>query len=109
MYSELPKRTFVKKEKPPFGLTVFKVRLNRLREAIQLGSVSHLLFVCTQGPIFRAFFFHGKSLSAELSSVFLGKKIFENFSRRKFFPDNFFLGGEGMYEKSALAYILRLM
>ena len=25
MYSELPKRTFVRKEKPPFGLTVFKV------------------------------------------------------------------------------------
>ena len=28
MYSELPKRTFVRKEKPPFGLTVFKVTIN---------------------------------------------------------------------------------
>ena len=25
MYSDLPKRTFVKKEKPPFGLKIFKV------------------------------------------------------------------------------------
>ncbi len=27
MYSELPKRTFVRKEKPPYGLTVFKVKI----------------------------------------------------------------------------------
>ena len=25
MYDDLPKRTFVRKEKPPFGLTIFKV------------------------------------------------------------------------------------
>jgi hypothetical protein len=28
MYDDLPKRTFARKEKPPFGLTVFKVKLN---------------------------------------------------------------------------------
>jgi hypothetical protein len=66
-----------------------------------------------QGPIFRTFFFHGKSLSAENSAEFLGKTIFRNFfcGKLQCFPT--FLGGkisaefsaefslEKMYEKSA--------
>jgi hypothetical protein len=67
-------------------------------------------------PIFRTLFFRGKSLSAEFSSEFLGKTIFQNFFFRgkfQFFATFFFWGGVffeefflgifrgKMYEKSA--------
>jgi hypothetical protein len=55
-----------------------------------------LEMVSTTGADFSCIFFHGKSLSAEFSSEFLGKAIFRNFFRGKFqFSSTFFLVWRG--------------